>query len=91
MQFFLGTSMTRRSDKNGIFWGLQTGVALSGNIFNISLKAYSPIFNIYEIKKKIIDYFFLPIVSFSNLIHGITIYKKNYQNVKQYVILYLII
>ena len=40
---FLGTLMTRRSEKNSILFGLQRGVTLSGNIFKISLETYSQI------------------------------------------------
>jgi hypothetical protein len=43
MLFFLGTLMTRRSEKNDIFFGLQRGVTLLGNIFKISLETYSQI------------------------------------------------
>ena len=39
MLFFLGTLMTRRSEKNDIFFGLQRGVTLLGNIFK---KAWKP-------------------------------------------------
>jgi hypothetical protein len=40
---FLGTLMTRRSEKNSILFGLQRGVTLSGNILKISRETYSQI------------------------------------------------
>jgi hypothetical protein len=40
---FLGTLMTRRSEKNNILFGLQRGVTLSGNILKISRETYSQI------------------------------------------------
>ena len=43
---FLGTLMTQRSEKI-IFFGLQEGVTLSGNIFKIILESYSQIWLLY--------------------------------------------